>query len=143
MVADQVMRPRPGRPDHGAEQHQVIHRAGAREVRVAFLAGEHECRGLHDLVETTRQRSTHAIEDVARIGDRRVPLLGRVSMDLVVFDVSDVDPALARPGGFIELLNENYGVDAAAADAGTIGYEILSALSRRYHRVYSGTSDQC
>jgi alanine racemase len=78
-----------------------------------------------------------------RIGDRRVPLLGRVSMDLVVFDVSDVDPALARPGGFIELLNENYGVDAAAADAGTIGYEILSALSRRYHRVYSGTSDQC
>jgi alanine racemase len=72
------------------------------------------------------------------IGGRRVPLLGRVSMDLAVFDVSDVDPALARPGDFIELLDEVYGVDAAASDAGTIGYEILTSLGRRYHRVYHG-----
>jgi len=57
-------------------------------------------------------------------------------MDLVVFDVSDVAPALARPGGFIDLLYEDYGVDAAAADAGTIGYEILTALGRRHHRIY-------
>jgi alanine racemase len=78
-----------------------------------------------------------------RLGGRRVPLLGRVSMDLAVFDVSDVDPALARPGEFIELLGEDYGVDAAAADAGTIGYEILTALGRRYHRVYRGAPDQC
>jgi alanine racemase len=77
------------------------------------------------------------------IAGRRVPLLGRVSMDLVVFDVSGVDPALARPGGFIELLHEDYGVDAAAADAGTIGYEILTALGRRYHRVYRGAPQQC
>ncbi len=78
-----------------------------------------------------------------RLGGKRVPLLGRVSMDLVVFDVSDVDPAIARPGGFIELLGDDYGVDAAAADAGTIGYEILTALGRRYYRVYRGTPDQC
>jgi len=78
-----------------------------------------------------------------RVGGRRVPLLGRVSMDLVVFDVSDVDPASVRPGGFVELLHEDYGVDAAAADAGTIGYEILTALGRRYHRVYRGAPRQC
>jgi alanine racemase len=77
-----------------------------------------------------------------RIGGRRVPLLGRVSMDLVVFDVSGVDPALARPGGFIELLHDDYGVDAAAADAGTIGYEILTALGRRYHRIYRALPSQ-
>jgi alanine racemase len=71
-----------------------------------------------------------------RLGGKRVPLLGRVSMDLVVFDVSGVDLALARPGGFIELLDDNYGVDAAAADGRTIGYEILTALGGRYHRVY-------
>ena len=64
-------------------------------------------------------------------------------MDLVVFDVSGVDPALVRPGGFIELLDEDYGVDAAAADAGTIGYEIMTALGRRYHRVYRGAPRQC
>ena len=76
-----------------------------------------------------------------RIGRLRVPLLGRVSMDLAVFDVSAVDPSIARPGGFIELLGEDYGVDAAAADAGTIGYEILTALGRRYHRIYRGAAD--
>ena len=78
-----------------------------------------------------------------RLGGKRLPLLGRVSMDLVVFDVSAVDPSFARPGGFIELLDEDYGVDAAAADAGTIGYEMLTALGRRCHRVYCGEPNQC
>jgi alanine racemase len=57
-------------------------------------------------------------------------------MDLTVFDVTAIDPALVRPGAFITLLDEEYGVDAAAAAAGTIGYEILTALGRRYHRIY-------
>ena len=70
------------------------------------------------------------------IGDKRVPLLGRVSMDLCAFDVSAVPPALARPGMAIELLGPDYGVDDVATDAGTIGYEILTALGSRYHRVY-------
>lgn len=78
-----------------------------------------------------------------RIGGVRVPLLGRVSMDLAVFDVSAVDPRLARPGGMIELLGQDYGVDAAAADGGTIGYEILTALGRRYHRIYRGAPTEC
>jgi alanine racemase len=70
------------------------------------------------------------------IAGTRVPLLGRVSMDLLTFDVSAVDPALAHPGAMIELLGESYVVDDVAADAGTIGYEILSALGSRYHRIY-------
>jgi alanine racemase len=78
-----------------------------------------------------------------RIGGRRVPLLGRVSMDLIVFDVSDVDPELSRPGLFVELLGDEYGIDAVAADAGTIGYEILTALGKRYHRIYRDSSDPC
>jgi alanine racemase len=78
-----------------------------------------------------------------RLAGKRVPLVGRVSMDLAIFDVSGLDPALAQPGGFIELLDESYGVDNAAADAGTIGYEILTALGRRYHRVYRGMAGQC
>jgi alanine racemase len=77
-----------------------------------------------------------------RVAGKRFPLLGRVSMDLIVLDVTDADPALVRPGTFIELLDEVYGVDAAAADAGTIGYEILTGLGRRYHRAYRGAA-QC
>jgi alanine racemase len=78
-----------------------------------------------------------------RLAGNRVPLVGRVSMDLAVFDVSGIDPARAQPGGFIELLDEDYGVDSAAADAGTIGYEILTALGRRYRRVYCGAIGPC
>ena len=77
----------------------------------------------------------------ACLGGKRVPLVGRVSMDLAVFDVSAVDPSLARRGDFIELLGDDYGVDAAAADAGTIGYELLTALGRRCHRAYRGATD--
>ena len=63
-------------------------------------------------------------------------------MDLIVLDVTDADPALVRPGSLVELLGNDYGVDAAAADAGTIGYEILTGLGRRYHRAYRGAA-QC
>jgi alanine racemase len=76
-----------------------------------------------------------------RIAGVQVPLIGRVSMDLAVFDVSGVDPMMARPGALIELLSDDCGVDAVAADAGTIGYEILTALGRRYHRIYRGVGE--
>src|SRR3954452_10009916 len=70
------------------------------------------------------------------VGGKRVPLLGRVSMDLCAFDVSAVPAALTRPGMMVELLGPGYGVDEVAADAGTIGYEILTAFGARYHRIY-------
>jgi alanine racemase len=70
------------------------------------------------------------------LAGKRVPLLGRLSMDLATFDVSAADPATLHPGAMIELLGDDHGVDAAAADAGTIGYEILTSLGSRYHRVY-------
>ncbi len=70
------------------------------------------------------------------LAGKRVPLLGRLSMDLATFDVSAVPPAELYPGNMIELIGDHYGVDAAAADAGTIGYEMLTALGARHHRVY-------
>ena len=70
------------------------------------------------------------------LAGKRVPLLGRVSMDLATFDVSSVPPDALYPGNMIELIGEHYGVDDVAADAGTIGYEILTALGARHHRVY-------
>jgi alanine racemase len=72
----------------------------------------------------------------ASIAGQRVPIIGRISMDLLTLDVTGIDPALARPGNFVDLLDATYGVDHVAAAAGTIGYEILTALGRRYHRVY-------
>ncbi|MBV9555390.1 MAG: alanine racemase, partial [Alphaproteobacteria bacterium] len=66
----------------------------------------------------------------------KVPLLGRVSMDLATFDVSAAPPHAVHPGALIELIGDRYTVDDVAADAGTIGYEILTALGARHHRVY-------
>jgi alanine racemase len=74
----------------------------------------------------------------AGIAGLRVPVIGRISMDILTLDVTEIDPALARPGAFVDLMDEHYGVAAVAAAAGTIGYEVLTALGQRYHRVYRG-----
>lgn len=71
------------------------------------------------------------------IGDRSVPLVGRVSMDLSTFDVTGVPETLAAPGCWIELIGPNRPVDTVAKEAGTIGYEILTALGTRYARIHS------
>jgi alanine racemase len=72
----------------------------------------------------------------AYVGDFRVPLVGRVSMDLITFDVSGVSDDLVRPGEMIDLIGPNNPIDSLAAEADTIGYEILTSLGDRYHRVY-------
>ena len=60
-------------------------------------------------------------------------LLGRVSMDLIAVDVTD---APCARGDYIELFGANVPIDAVAAAAGTIGYELLTGLSRRAERHY-------
>ena len=44
----------------------------------------------------------------------------------------------ARPGAFVDLIGADLSTDEVAEAAGTIGYEILTSLGRRYHRVYRG-----
>ena len=63
---------------------------------------------------------------------RRCPVVGRVSMDLITVDVTD----LGHVPDEVELLGTTQGVDDLAEAAGTIGYEILTALGRRYERHY-------
>jgi alanine racemase len=61
------------------------------------------------------------------------PIVGRVSMDLTVIDMGRLSP---NPGEMVEVLGPCQSADDLAADAGTIGYEILTALGKRYRRVY-------
>ncbi len=72
----------------------------------------------------------------ARIGDYLVPVIGRISMDLITLDVSAVPDRVAHPGAMVELIGPHCTVDQIAADAGTIGYEILTGLGPRIERVY-------
>jgi alanine racemase len=74
----------------------------------------------------------------ALVSGFRCPIVGRVSMDAIVLDLTDAPPSIVRRGDFVELLGETTGVDALAERAGTIGYEILTRLGRRYARRYLG-----
>lgn len=70
------------------------------------------------------------------LAGQRVAVLGRVTMDLTMFDVTDI--AGVKVGDFVELFGPNHPLDDVARAAGTIGYEILATLGGRYHRIYSG-----
>ncbi len=68
-----------------------------------------------------------------------VPIVGRVSMDLVTLDLSDLDASqapLPQAGDTLELLGDQQSVDHLAQSAHTIGYEILTSLGARYERRY-------
>jgi alanine racemase len=72
------------------------------------------------------------------IGGIKVPVVGRVSMDLTTFDVTDVPAGAVHPGALVELIGPGLTVDTVADEAATIGYEILTALGGRYHRRWIG-----
>ena len=72
----------------------------------------------------------------AHIAGKPAPVVGQISMDLLTLDVTSHDPATLIPGTYVDLLDERYGVDDAALAAQTIGYEILTGLGNRFHRVY-------
>jgi alanine racemase len=68
----------------------------------------------------------------------RLPFAGRISMDSIVIDISELPPARLQPGDLVQVIGEDQTVDELATVAGTIGYEILTGLGRRFHRRYEG-----
>ena len=74
----------------------------------------------------------------AFIGDVRVPIVGRVSMDLITIDVTAIAAGAAQPGCVVDLIGPYHTADDLASEAGTIGYEILTALGHRFARRYEG-----
>jgi alanine racemase len=74
----------------------------------------------------------------AIVAGQRCPLAGRVSMDLLAIDITDLPEGATRRGDLATLIGGEMTVDALASAAGTIGYEVLTSLGRRYHRVYRG-----
>ncbi len=72
-----------------------------------------------------------------------LPVIGRVSMDLVTIDITDLGGNLPIPGEMVEILGPTISVDDQADAAGTIGYEVLTSLREgRYQRRYvDGTAE--
>ena len=72
------------------------------------------------------------------VAGRRCPVAGRISMDLLAVDVSDLPDRAARRGDFATLIGGELSLETVAAASGTINYEVLTSLGRRYHRHYIG-----
>ncbi|MEP0407883.1 alanine racemase [Roseibium sp.] len=103
-----------------------------RDSKVALVAAGY-ADGLHRRAGSSDDRPG----GFGVIGNHKVPLIGRVSMDMIALDVTDVpDDAVAR-GSFVEMLGPNVAASDLAAYAETIDYEYLTGLGRRYYRRYA------
>ena len=72
------------------------------------------------------------------VAGKRCPIAGRISMDLIAVDITDLPANAARRGHMVTLIGEGITVDELAHHFGTIGYEVLTSLGQRYARVYKG-----
>lgn len=70
------------------------------------------------------------------IAGHTVPVMGRITMDMTIFDLTDVPEGAVHAGDYIELIGAHIPLDDVAMAAGTIGYELLTTLGLRYSRRY-------
>jgi alanine racemase len=105
-----------------------------RDSRIAILGA-----GYRDGIP--RKLSSTQVDGPAQvyIAGRRVPIVGRVSMDMMACDVTDIPKDEIERGTLAEIFGPNISVDEAAGWAGTISYELLTHLGNRYHRRYIGS----
>ncbi len=76
------------------------------------------------------------------INGKRCPVIGRISMDMMAADITDLMPHSVVRGTRAEILGSNILIDEAASWAGTISYELLTRLGSRYARLYSGLESE-
>ena len=70
-----------------------------------------------------------------------LPIAGRVSMDSITVDVSNLQPDRLGPGSEVDVIGDHQSVDDLAEAMGTIGYEVLTGLGHRFERSYLGSAD--
>ena len=98
----------------------------ARPSRVATIALGYADGYFRSLVNRTH----------VHLAGHTVPVIGRISMDLVTVDVTDVPEELSQPGMTVEALGPHLTPDDLAEHGRTNAYEVMTALGRRYHRDY-------
>ncbi|MBC2667156.1 alanine racemase [Novosphingobium flavum] len=132
-----------------AEPFRPVVRLDARVIQLRTVpAGTGVGYGLDWIAPVERRLATLAIgyadglprslmgRGAAWFGGVRLPIVGRVSMDSMTVDVSDLAPGALSEGDLVEIIGANQRVDDLAAAAGTISYEILTSLGARFGRTY-------
>jgi alanine racemase len=72
------------------------------------------------------------------VNGKPCPIVGRISMDLIALDVTDLPAGSVKRGDFATVIGDGRDADAVGDMLGTIGYEVLTSLGPRYARVYKG-----
>ncbi len=103
----------------------------ARQTRLAVLGA-----GYKDGVPRALSSATGKTPSQVFLEGQRCPIIGRISMDMMAIDVTDL-PRPVKRGDRAEILGPNIPIDEAAAWAHTISYELLTRLGSRYARLYS------
>jgi alanine racemase len=102
-----------------------------RPSRIATIAA-----GYADGVPRTASASDGYSGGRVMITGHFAPIVGRVSMDLITVDVTDLPEGAAMPGEFAKLISDELSIEDAGFAARTIGYEILTRLGSRFPRFY-------
>jgi alanine racemase len=102
-----------------------------RDVKIAVLGA-----GYKDGVPRALSSGSSNAPPHVYLGGMRCPIIGRISMDMMAIDVTDLASPVKR-GDLAEILGPNILIDEAAGWAGTISYELLTRLGSRYARLYS------
>lgn len=110
--------------------------AARRPSRIATLAAGY-ADGFARSLSATNDHAGGAV----RVAGQLCPVVGRVSMDLITVDVTDLAGPGPEPGQMVELVGPDLSLERMGAAAGTIGYEVLTRLGRRFHRIYIGGAE--
>src|SRR5262249_31270817 len=103
-----------------------------RPTRLAIVAA-----GYADGLPRALSAASGKTGGAAMIAGQRVPIVGRVSMDLITIDVTDIEGEITR-GDLATLVGHGLTIEAMGKAAGTIGYEMLTRLGSRFVRRYIG-----
>ncbi len=103
-----------------------------RTSRIAVIAA-----GYDDGVFRHLSGETGTVRGNVAFAGRLAPIVGRVSMDLITVDVTDFEEQPVARDHWAELIGPTLSIESVGAAAGSIGYEVLTRLGRRFHRVYT------
>ena len=129
-AGDRTEGPRPAGAQRAAQRHRRLRRDLDRQARQPHRRGRRRLRRRPAARRRPPPSATSSSPASA------AAIVGRISMDLLTVDVTDLPDSAVRRGDLVTLIGGELGVDAVGAQAGTIGYEVLTTLGRRYHRIW-------
>ena len=109
----------------------------ARDSRIAVV-GAGYADGWHRSLSGTgvALRQNGSTGALGMLAGHKIPVVGRVTMDVTMFDITDIPESDVRTGDYVSLFGAGITLEETARSAGTIGYELLTSLGRRYFRRY-------